>query len=63
MSRQHGYRIDKVRVRNHLAPRKEPYWASLGPGRAIGYRRSAVREGTWYSRWRPRRPILVPSIG
>jgi integrase len=51
VSRQHGYRIDKARVRNDLAPRKEPYWASLGPGRAIGYRRSAVRDGTWYSRW------------
>ena len=51
MSRQHGYRIDMARVRNDLAPRKEPYWASLGPGRAIGYRRSAVRDGTWYSRW------------
>ena len=49
--RQHGYRIDKAKVRNQLAPRSEPYWASLGPGRALGFRRGPVREGTWDARW------------
>jgi integrase len=55
--RQHGYRIDKVSVRQQLAPRAEPYWASLGPARAIGFRRSAVREGTWYARWTEPVPV------
>jgi integrase len=51
MTRQHGYRIDRATVRNALKPRPEPYWFGLGRGRAVGFRKSAVRPGTWYGRW------------
>jgi integrase len=49
--RQHGHRIDKATVRAKLQARGEPYWLSLGSSRSVGFRRSAVRGGTWHARW------------
>lgn len=49
--RQHGHRIERATVREKLKPRREPYWTSLGAGRAIGFRKSAVSAGTWIARW------------
>ncbi len=43
--------LSKVKEREALAPRREPYWQRLRPGAFIGYRPSA-REGagTWIAR-------------
>lgn len=35
-----------------LEPRREPYWAAITPGLALGYRRTAKGGGTWIGRWR-----------
>jgi len=44
--------IDKARVRNSLAPRREPYWgAPLARGLFIGFRR-LDQGGTWIARKR-----------
>jgi integrase len=49
--RKHGHQIEKASVRGRLAPRNEPYWNSLGAGRAIGFRKSPTGAGTWNARW------------
>lgn len=49
--RKHGNAIEKATFRNSCKPRSEPYWHSLGTGRAIGFRKSAVGPGAWVARW------------
>lgn len=46
-------KIETPSARLRLPPRKAPYWASLGPGRKIGYRRPAKGgAGAWVARFR-----------
>lgn len=46
------FSIDKARVRNHLEPRREPYWgAPIERGLFVGYRALEV-GGTWIARRR-----------
>lgn len=48
-----GGKIETRNSRLGLIPRKAPYWASLGPGRKIGYRRPMNRSaGAWVARYR-----------
>lgn len=49
--RTRGHNIERSNVRAKLEPRREPYWNSLGTGRAIGFRKSEVGPGTWIARW------------
>lgn len=42
-------KIDTVRHRNALAPRREPYWQAVGTGRHVGYRRTS-EGGSWIAR-------------
>ena len=51
MERMHGAHIEKAGFRDRLKSRPEPYWQSLGTGKAIGFRKSAVGPGTWIARW------------
>lgn len=41
--------LSKVGKRDQLKPRREPYWQTLGTGRALGYRQSK-KGGTWIAR-------------
>lgn len=43
--------IDSKTKRDKLAPRREPYWAKLEKGGALGFRKLAVGDGTWIARW------------
>lgn len=44
-------RIDTVRARAALGPRREPYWLRLSPGCYLGFRRmTADSAGTWLAR-------------
>lgn len=43
--------IDSKTKRDKLAPRREPYWARLEKGGALGFRKVAVGDGTWIARW------------
>lgn len=69
--RQRGYAIDKVNVRESLPPRRGPYWASLGRGRALGFRKNRTGIRTWVARWtqpqvqvgEPRAKDLCESLG
>jgi integrase len=47
-----GNSIDSKTKRSKLKPRREPYWAKLRPGGAIGHRKPDSGEGTWIGRWR-----------
>lgn len=49
--RKHGHAIAKATFRSSCKARSEPYWSSLGSGRAIGFRRSTVGPGSWVARW------------
>lgn len=49
-ARIHGRNIQQAKVRDALAVRAEPYWTSLGTGRALGYRKGQL-GGTWVARW------------
>ncbi len=49
-TRVHGRNIQQAKVRNALPVRTEPYWSSLGRGRALGYRKRRL-GGTWVARW------------
>ncbi len=51
VTRQRGYQIDKASVREKLPPRREPYWTTLGKGRALGFRKSESGIRTWMGRW------------
>ncbi len=44
-------KLDTRTARAKLAERREPYWAVMAEGCAIGYRKGA-RAGTWVARWR-----------
>jgi len=45
--------LHKVRIRSHLAPRREPYWAApLALGRFLGYRKIDAVRGSWVARAR-----------
>jgi len=44
--------IDGKTKRANLAPRREPYWATLQKGAAVGYRKPETGDGTWIARWR-----------
>ncbi len=45
--------IHKARVRDHLQPRREPYWgAPLGRGQVIGFRKIDANRGSWIARKR-----------
>jgi len=44
--------IDSKTKRNKLKPRREPYWARLRHGGAVGYRKPESGEGAWIGRWR-----------
>lgn len=44
--------IDSKTKRANLAPRREPYWATLQKGAAVGYRKPETGDGTWIARWR-----------
>lgn len=43
--------IDSKGKRDKLKPRREPYWARLEKGGALGFRKLAVGDGTWSARW------------
>ena len=43
-------KLDTRSARTKLAPRREPYWAKLGPGLHVGYRRVGREGGTWVAR-------------
>jgi integrase len=44
-------RIDTVKGRAALTPRRDPYWLRLNPGCYLGFRRmTAASEGTWIAR-------------
>src|SRR5215469_2799545 len=45
-------KLDTRSARSKLAPRREPYWAAISKGCAVGYRRSAKGSGTWVARFR-----------
>jgi integrase len=45
-------KLDTPSARAKLAPRREPYWAVLVTGCAIGYRKLARGRGTWIARFR-----------
>lgn len=49
-TRIHGRKIEQAKVRDALPIRAEPYWTSLGSGRALGYRKGQL-GGTWVARW------------
>lgn len=45
--------IHKVRVRNALKPRREPYWATpIARGKFVGFRKIDATTGTWIARLR-----------
>lgn len=44
--------IDSKTKRDRLAARREPYWATIQKGAAIGYRKLENGNGTWIARWR-----------
>lgn len=44
-------KLDTRTALGKLPPRREPYWTSLGKGRALGYRKGA-KGGTWIARLR-----------
>ena len=44
--------IDSKTKRDKLAPRREPYWAPLQKGAAVGFRKLENGTGTWIARWR-----------
>ena len=44
--------IDSKTKRDRLAPRREPYWAPLQKGAAVGFRKLENGTGTWVARWR-----------
>ncbi len=45
-------KLDTRSARAKLKPRREPYWCSLAPGRALGYRRIGAQGGTWIAKLR-----------
>ncbi|WP_223861475.1 tyrosine-type recombinase/integrase [Geminicoccus harenae] len=47
-----GGSIGSRSSRTKLAPRREPYWAQILPGRHLGYRRRQGEVGTWIARHR-----------
>jgi integrase len=48
-----AHEIHKVRVRDGLPPRREPYWgAPLARGRVLGYRKIDAQTGSWVARMR-----------
>lgn len=48
-----AHEIHKVRVRDALEPRREPYWgAPLARGRVLGFRRINADTGSWVARMR-----------
>jgi site-specific recombinase XerD len=48
-----AYELHKVRVRQALQPRREPYWgAPLARGRVLGFRRIDAVTGSWVARMR-----------
>ncbi|RTL27185.1 MAG: integrase [Burkholderiales bacterium] len=45
-----AHRIDTVKVRSALAPRKTAYWQKLANGRHLGFRKlTAASIGTWFA--------------
>lgn len=44
-------KLDTRTARAKLAERREPYWAVMAEGCAVGYRKGS-RGGTWVARWR-----------
>lgn len=57
--------LNRVANRAKLKPRHEPYWQSLGTGRAIGYRVSKLgNSGTFVCKYRePDSPRVIHSLG
>lgn len=48
-----SYELHKVRVRNSLKPRREPYWsAPIAKGKFLGLRKIDDSTGTWIARLR-----------
>jgi integrase len=48
-----AHEIHKVRVREALEPRREPYWGSpLARGRVLGFRKIDAARGSWVARMR-----------
>jgi integrase len=45
-------KVDTRSARAKLAPRREPYWCKLAPGRHLGYRRLGAQGGTWIAKLR-----------
>lgn len=43
-------KLDTRSARTRLPTRREPYWAKLGPGLHLGYRRTGREGGTWIAR-------------
>lgn len=51
------HEIHKVRVRNALKPRKEPYWGpSVADALTVGFRKIDEATGSWVARWRVEDP-------
>lgn len=44
--------IDSKTKRERLAARREPYWATIQKGAAIGFRKLENGNGSWVARWR-----------
>jgi integrase len=48
-----AHELHKVKVRDALEPRREPYWgAPLGRGRVLGFRKIDADTGSWVARMR-----------
>src|SRR5471032_3008646 len=48
-----AHEIHKVRVREALGPRPEPYWGPpLARGRVVGFRKIDAHMGSWVARMR-----------
>ena len=50
-------KLDTRSARAKLAPRREPYWCAIAPGRHLGYRRLGAQGGTWIAKLR------TPGVG
>src|SRR5262245_36487413 len=46
MAKPRSPRLETAAARRRLAVRKKPYWLTIAPGIAVGYRRNAG-AGTW----------------
>ena len=54
--------IQRDHVRAKLAPRREPYWRQIAPGRFLGFRKTEAGSETWIARWQRTTNALGPVV-